>query len=127
MITREQFHLQIQRLEDTFGDRHFPDQRTHMIWNMICELEYPSVIRIVDDFIMSSKFAPLPADFLEAVRAIQKANFQRDVKAASDISNWQNGLGEYLTKEYPGAKSLKEAAEIQVLRNQVARAKNEIV
>lgn len=67
-ITREQFHLQIDRLVDTFGDRHFPDQRVQMIWEVVDGLSYQTVIAIVDSFISESKHAPLPVDFKKAVR-----------------------------------------------------------
>lgn len=67
MIRRDQFQLQIDRLSDTFGERHFPDQRTHMMWGSVEGIEYATVISIVDGFIRSSKYAPLPADFSQAV------------------------------------------------------------
>lgn len=68
MITREQFQLQVDRLCDTFGDKHFPDQRTHMIWDDVRAYEYPTIIAVVDSFIRNSKFAPLPGDFSEALK-----------------------------------------------------------
>lgn len=68
MTTREQFLIQMDRLKDTFGERHFPNQRTAMIWDMISELEYQILISIVDSFIKRSKYAPLPIDFSEALK-----------------------------------------------------------
>lgn len=70
MISREQFQLQVDRLADTFGDKNFPEQRTHMIWEMMRGLDYTSVIAVVDSFIRGSKFAPLPSDFHEALTEI---------------------------------------------------------
>lgn len=69
MITKEQFRLQIERLADTFGDKAFPDQRVHMMWESAQEHLYPTVISIVDQFIRNSKSAPLPGDFAEALSA----------------------------------------------------------
>ncbi len=68
-ITRDQFQLQIDRLTDTFGGNKFPDQRSAMIWDDVSDLPYETVIAIVDTFIRNSKFAPLPGDFSEAVKA----------------------------------------------------------
>lgn len=66
-ITREQFQLQIDRLEDTFGERFFPDQRTHMMWESAIGYNYNTVIAVVDSFIRSSKAAPMPSDFSSAM------------------------------------------------------------
>lgn len=68
-ITREQFLLQIDRLCDTFTDKAFPDQRTHMMWESAQGHLYPTVIAVVDAFIRNSKAAPLPGDFSEALAA----------------------------------------------------------
>lgn len=74
MITRDQFQLQVDRLCDCFGDRHFPDQRVRMIWDSAEGNEYQTVIAIVDGFIRSSKHAPLPADFSEAINEATKGS-----------------------------------------------------
>jgi hypothetical protein len=71
-ITRDQFYLQIERLSDTFGEKYFPEQRTLMIWETVSDLEYNTVIAVVDAFIRNSKHAPLPSDFIEAVRDATK-------------------------------------------------------
>lgn len=88
MITREQFRLQIDRLTDTFGEKNFPDQRSAMIFDYVCGLEYETVIAIVDSFIRSSKYAPLPADFSEAVK-----------EATKGVGAREHALGEIQPKE----------------------------
>lgn len=66
-ITREQFRLQMDRLCDCFGDKYFPDQREMMMWDSAENHEYPTVIAVVDSFIRTSKTAPLPVDFSNAL------------------------------------------------------------
>ena len=82
-ITRDQFQLQIDRLEDAFGDRAFSEQRKHMIWESVAGLEYKAVIAVVDNFIRSSKYAPLPADFSTATEGMGRDG-RRALGAYSD-------------------------------------------
>ncbi len=73
-VRREQFQLQIDRLSDTFGDKHFPEQRVLMIWEVVEGLDYGSVIALTDGFIRASKFAPLPSDFSEAAKDFKRSS-----------------------------------------------------
>lgn len=126
MITREQFQLQVQRLEDTFGDRHFSDQRTHMIWGYVKDFDYQVIIRMVDHFIRSSKQAPLPIDFQNAVKAEERNGFHREVAGAADAMDheWQGGMSAYLAKTYGSeCKTLKQARDMQVELNKMNRLK----
>lgn len=70
-VRREQLEIQLDRLEQTFGDKAFSEQRALMIWNAVSHLDYQSVIGIVDGFIRSSKFAPLPQEFFEAAKGYE--------------------------------------------------------
>lgn len=70
-VRREQLEIQLDRLEATFGDKPFSEQRALMIWDAVRHLDYPSVCVIVDSFIRSSKFAPLPEEFFKAAREFQ--------------------------------------------------------
>lgn len=68
LVSREMLDVQLERLEQAFGDKFFDDQRARMIWHAVEGLEYASVIEIADKFIREFKHAPLPKDFLDASR-----------------------------------------------------------
>jgi hypothetical protein len=71
-IDRYQFKLQMDRLIDVFGEKHFSEQRELMLWECCRGVRYPLVIAVVDNFIRKSKSAPLPIEFAEAIAAAEK-------------------------------------------------------
>ncbi len=107
-VRREQFNLQIDRLVDTFGDKHFPEQRILMIWEVVEGLDYNSVIALVDGFIRGSKFAPLPSDFSEAAK-----DFKRTVRRYS--------LGEIQPKELAQCRDCADSGFIRLERRENAQ------
>lgn len=106
MITREQFRLQIDRLCDTFGDKAFPDQRVHMMWESADGHLYPTVIAVVDQFIRNSKSAPLPGDFAEAL-------------AATKTQKRKYALGDIQPREICKCLDCGDSGFIRIMRNQV--------
>lgn len=124
-MTDEQFVIQVQRLQIAFGEKPFDKMRLSMIRGRVGE-SYPAFCRIVDKFISARRPSdpPLPQDFADAYRLEEKNEFLRDVNGAIDAMNtpWQNGLQEFLAKEYPGCKTLNEAVQVQILKNQIRRA-----
>lgn len=71
-VSRGQLDVQLERLEECFGERHFGEQRSRMIWLAVEGLEYGDVITIVDTFIKRSKHAPLPQEFTDAAREYKR-------------------------------------------------------
>lgn len=86
-IQREQLSLQIDRMVDVWGEKAFSDQRELSIWETVEGLEYSQVISIVDGFIRTSRYAPLPQDFKEASR-----EFTRATKRYALGENWPHDL-----------------------------------
>lgn len=123
-----EFDLQMNRITGTFGDgKIYGRERIAAIWRAVSDLTQSSFSRIVDNFIASARYAPLPKDFQEAAYTERRNDFNRDVKGAARSMDreWQGGLKSYLAKEYAGARTLNDAVQIQIMKNQIARAKEE--
>lgn len=126
-MTPEQFKHQIERLESTFGEKHFDLERLDLIKSEVMFLELGEFSRIVSQFIAAFRSAPLPKDFKEAVMAY-KRNRVEDPRSKPEIfrPNFSNdGLVQALRKNYPGAKSLTDAIKIERLKIQVKKALDE--
>lgn len=126
-MTEDQFKHQIQRLESTFGEKNFDLERLDLIKSEVMFLELGEFSRIVSQFIANLRSAPLPKDFKEAVMAFKRSRGDdprsRPEIYRPDFSN--DGLAQALRKDYPGAKSLTEAIEIERFKLQIKRAKGE--
>lgn len=62
------FAGQMKRLADTFGAKHFSNDKLDLIWDRIKNFPDEWIYRTVNKFLMSSKFAPLPAEIIEQAR-----------------------------------------------------------
>lgn len=121
-----EFDIQMARITGTFGEgRVYSRERLALIWKAVNDLSAHSFSRIVDHFISNARYAPLPKDFQEAAYAERKNEFKRDVDGAAAAMDtpWSGGLQQFLGREYPGSKTLSQAVDIQILRNQIAKAK----
>lgn len=125
-MTDEQFKFQIQRLESTFGEKHFDIERLDLVKAQVMWMELGEFSQIVSNFISSFRAAPLPKDFKDAVLAY-KRNRQTSPRTVPQVfkETVENSAGLRQELEKRGAKTLKEAIEIERLRLQVKNALSE--
>jgi hypothetical protein len=124
-MTPPEFDVQMNRITATFGEgKVYNRERLALIWKAVNDLTAHSFSRIVDNFIASSRYAPLPKDFQEAAYAERKNSFNREVDGAARALDvpWAGGLKAYLAREYPGAKTLNEAVAIEREKMKIAKA-----
>lgn len=117
-MTTTHFKLEIHRLTLVWP-KAFSDGRQKAIWAGLCDLNDNQFSQICDKFVRSLRASPLPDDFIQEARRVQKESFERNLKGACDrIFNWgaQKGLKAYLDKHYPGAETLWDAVTIQRLK-----------
>jgi hypothetical protein len=123
-----EFDVQMNRVTQTFGEgKVYNRERLALIWKAVNDLSAPSFSRIVDNFIASARYAPLPKDFQESAYAERRHSFNREVDGAAKAMDreWPTGLKGFLEREYPGAKTLNDAVEIQIEKNKIAKALKE--
>lgn len=70
-MTQECFRVEMARLRDEFGAKHYTPNREDSIGRALISLPDTSVRRIVQHFVDSARYAPLPRDFQQAARAEQ--------------------------------------------------------
>lgn len=62
LLTRNAFEIQMMRLTSQFGDKAYSSERMSLIFREVSGLYDFQLKKLVDDLLMSSKFAPLPID-----------------------------------------------------------------
>lgn len=67
-MNQNYFAGQMKRLADTFGAKHFSNDKLDLIWERVKSFPDEWIQRTVNKFLMSSKFAPLPAEIIEQAR-----------------------------------------------------------
>ncbi len=119
-----EFDAQMNRMKGAFKPADFTEERLKLIWRGVQDLDLEEFEAIVDNFISSSRHAPLPKDFQDASRAARGRTFRADIAGALDALEepFQEGLKQYLEKSFPGCKTLKEAVEVRRLQIQIAKA-----
>lgn len=65
-----EFNEQIGRLFDVFGDKAFSKGRLNRIKEIMEDRPRSMMKQLVDRFIDANRYAPMPKDFAEAVRAV---------------------------------------------------------
>ena len=65
-FSAEDFRTQMERLEQTFGEKAFNKHRLALIQRTLYGLPFDSLRKIIDHMISSFRYAPLPKDFKEA-------------------------------------------------------------
>lgn len=130
-MTPEFFVSQISRMKQRFSERAFDIEFTKLVGREVSQMSNEDFLRLVDVMVGGRKHTmpPTLTDFREMRLGIEKQSFNRDVQGAARAMNTQwtsNGLQAFLDGEYPGAKTLNDAKDIQILRNQIASAKNEL-
>lgn len=125
-MTHEAYVKQVQRLFERFGRKNFDDEFVNLVWREVLTLHDQQFTRICDFFIGSRQpnKPPLLADFRDQRVREEKSAFTREVQAAANVLNWpgQGGLKAFLTKHYPGCRTLNEAVEVRKLHRAIARS-----
>lgn len=110
-------------------------------WRNAFDVEFTSLVALEvksmanDDFLSVANFMigsrpagkpPLIQDFRDARINQEKLRLRRDVDGANRAMNtqWHGGLQAYLSREFPGCKTLNEAVEVRKLQIQIAKAKD---
>lgn len=127
MIDEKLFGEQVQRLRSRFGEKAFDNELCRLIALEVKEMHPHDFVRTVDVMIGSRPHSkpPLLSEFREARLQAEKMKHQQELRQAVETFNHpakSDGLRRFLAMNYPGAKTLWEAVQIQVLRNQVERA-----
>lgn len=73
MLTKEVFDMQISRLVDVFGEKAFSDERQRIIWHYCSALKNETFVKLINMIIANNRSAPVPSDFLEAIRLEMKS------------------------------------------------------
>lgn len=123
----ETMAAQFDRLRARFGDKAFDKEFIALAMREVSTMHPHDFTRFVDVMIGSRPHSkpPLLSEFREARLQAEKMKHQQELRQAVETFNHpakSDGLRRFLAMNYPGAKTLWEAVQIQVLRNQVERA-----
>jgi hypothetical protein len=94
-----EFDLEIKRLAECFGEKHFPRERLRLIWNGVATLSATGWRKVVDKILLTSRTAPMPNEIIELARAIEREEFASTVKGAANAI-----FAEILPKDMPRPK-----------------------
>jgi hypothetical protein len=82
------------RLVDCFGDKAFGNERVRIIWRNVNALSDQWLVTVVDNFIATAKYAPLPADFYEFAALERERLWQIEkLKNASEAKTFMATYG----------------------------------
>lgn len=73
-MTYREFAEQLERLQNTFSDRAFPDERVKLIWDSVKNLDARDFKKIADVFIADSRQPPMVSDFRAQASIVQGRN-----------------------------------------------------
>jgi len=62
-ITIAEFEREIGRMKNSFGEKSYGEERAKLIWKSVKDLNLDTFRKIVNGFISSFKYPPLPVDF----------------------------------------------------------------
>lgn len=80
LLTQYQFNIQIERLSSVFGEKAFSEQRLALIWRHVERLSYSEFLKIIENFLGSFRYAPLPNDFKDAAASEMRANPRKAIE-----------------------------------------------
>lgn len=122
-MTQEEFIFQMKRFDSVFGPKVYPFERLELIKRHVIDLPPYNFSRIVDHLLSTMRQAPLPKDFKEA--ALNERTHMEDLRSVPEIMKpdfkGDKTLQKVLARDYPGCSTLKEAVEVQVLKNKIAK------
>jgi hypothetical protein len=93
-VTRDFFKTQINRLVTTYGDKAFSGPRIDLIWKVCHELSDDWFETLVNGFLLKSRNAPLPSEFIDAAVIAKEKNKTRSTRHGS--CNKCSGYGSYI-------------------------------
>lgn len=122
-MTQNDFNIQLGRIYSVFGEKQYGKERLSLIWQSCKELSDYAFIRIVDNFISSARFAPLPKDFKDAAIAEKSKSFNDLVDGAVESVFYKSpdGIKNYLNKDYPGCSTIYDAVKLEMFKNRIKK------
>lgn len=125
MMTDAEFITQIDRLSTKWGAKHYDRETVQLLYNEVAHFPIGWLIGVVSTWIGTRPSTlnkiPLLTDFREAKEsAIKRKNAQMATEASQNMArspNPRSGLGNILSMNYPGAKSLNDAVRKQIKLN----------
>jgi len=86
-VNKTDFALQIIKLQNTYGEKHYPKERNDIIWEEVRSFSSDEFEKIVNTLIGEHKFAPMLEDFRKLLtklrekhRWIDKRREEQDIK-----------------------------------------------
>jgi len=67
-MTKEQFHIQLERLSNFFGQTKVTRQFVERVWNHVNNLPYYNFQRIIDNVLDGSRYLPTPKEFADLAK-----------------------------------------------------------
>jgi hypothetical protein len=124
-VTEEAFYFQLTRLKARFSPKSFDNEFARLLASEMKETRDEDFVEIVNLMIGTRPHTkpPLLVDFREARLRREQMKFNQTVQRAAQSLHWPEGSMERsLALNYPGAKTLAEAIEIELHRRQIKRA-----
>lgn len=103
-MTHAEFKEQMKRVTETFGAATYPQTRLDAIWQHARDLSAWRFKNIVTQFIITSRYPPLPVDFIGAIKVERIKD--DDAKAAAydygaePVRDWSTVPNESKLEEY---------------------------
>ncbi len=128
-MTNEFWHTQKARFIDRFGERNFSKEFSLLVAIECKSMSDQDFLDVANAMIGARKpnDPPLIRDFRDARLAQERRKFERDLYSAANAMSrpaWTKGLKSYLSREFPGCKTLNEAVEVRRLQIQIEKSKN---
>lgn len=119
---------QVARLKIRFGEKAFDSETVSLIRKETITMRDEEFVFMVDGLIATRPHtkAPLVIDFREGRLKVEKRILDAQTAGATRAMSgeWNKGLQSYLAKEFPGCKTLWEAAEVRRLQIQMQKAED---
>ncbi len=125
-MTKDFFAQQVSRLRSRWKN-NFDSEFVSLLSVQMNTISNDNFLKIVDFFIGNrpNSRPPMLQDFLDERIRQERNEFSQTLRSAIDAFDTpftEGGLQKFLAKEYPGCKTLNQAVEVQILKNQVERA-----
>lgn len=123
-MTHATFNIDMQRIYSVFGEKAYGNERLNLIWKFCSDLEDNQFSKIVDHFLSSARYSPLPKDFKDAATAEKSKSFTNLVNGAADTvyNKSPEKLKNYLDKDYPGCSTVWDAVKVEMFKNRIKKA-----
>lgn len=114
-MTRQEFETQIQRLINTYGKSHYPEERIKLLWQDTCNYSVVWLQQTITKFIAESARAPLIVEFRQEVSiererlwALEKAEYSDNIEELityslknSEIKEIVQAILRRMSREFP--------------------------